>query len=187
MTHSQHAITSPRGPALLIRPPRLRTYLFLFTAALTLPLVALAIVAFRELANLEEDAVEERVAQVARALAANVDRELSRAMVTLETLATSPALDRNDLAAFHDQARRAITPDQAGILLIDRTLKQLLNTRAPFGTDLPPTSDPETADRVFATAERQVSDVFHGVVSKQHVSNIEVPVCTCWSSSGRTV
>ena len=176
MAHPPHAITSRRGPTLLIRPPRLRTYLFLFTAALTLPLVALAIVAFRELAELEEDAVEERVAQVARALAANVDRELSRAMVTLETLATSPALERNDLAAFHDQARRAITPDQAGILLIDRTLKQVLNTRAPFGTDLPPTSDPETANRVFATAERQVSDVFHGVVSKQHVINIEVPV-----------
>ncbi len=120
--------------------------------------------------------MEERVAQVARALAANVDRELNRAMVTLETLATSPALERNDLAAFHDQAQRAITPDQAGILLIDRTLKQLLNTRAPFGTDLPPTSDPETANRVFATGERQVSDVFHGVVSKQHVINIEVPV-----------
>lgn len=141
-----------------------------------MPLAALAIVAFRELADLDGDATEERVSQVVRALTANVDRELSRAMVTLEILATSPALEKDDLAAFHDQARRAINPEQAGILLIDRTLKQLLNTRAPFGTDLPPTSDPETANRVFASGERQVSDVFLGVVSKHHVINIEVPV-----------
>jgi two-component sensor histidine kinase len=136
----------------------------------------LTIFAFREIADLDEDAVEERIAQVARSLASNVDREISRAMVTLETLATSLALEKNDLATFHDQARRAISPEQAGILLVDRTLKQLVNTRAPFGTDLPPTSDPETANRVFATAERQVSDAFLGVVSKQHVINIEVPV-----------
>ncbi len=144
--------------------------------ALTLPLAALAIFAFRELGELDEDAVEERIAQVARSLAANVDRELSRAMVTLETLATSLALEKDDLAAFHAQARRAISPDQAGILLVDRTLKQILNSRAPFGTDLPPTSDPETANRVFATGERQVSDAFLGVVSKTHVINLEVPV-----------
>ena len=164
------------GDALPIRPLVLRTYLILFAVALTLPLAALAIFAFRELADLDEDAIEERVAQVARSIASSVDRELSRAMVTLETLATSAALEKGDLAAFHDQARRAISPDEAGILLVDRTLKQLLNTRAPFGTDLPLTSDPETANQVFATGQRQVSDIFRGVVSKQHVINIEVPV-----------
>ena len=163
-------------PALSPRPLSLRTYLILFAVALTLPLAALTIFAFRELADLDEDAVEERVLQVARSMAANVDRELSRSMVILETLATSRALANDDLAGFHDQARRAISPAQAGILLIDRTLKQLLNTRAPFGTDLPPTSDPETANRAFATGEPQVSDTFIGVISKQHVINVEVPV-----------
>lgn len=164
------------GAPLPIRPLALRTYLILFAVALALPLTALAIFAFRELADRDEDAVEERVVQLVRSLAANVDRELSRAMTTLETLATSPALETGDLAAFHDQARRAISPEQAGVLLVDRSLKQLLNTRAPFGTDLPPTSDPETANRVFSTGERQVSDAFMGVVSKQYVINIEVPV-----------
>lgn len=166
----------PKVLVLKLPPQRLRTYLILFAVALTLPLMALALFALRELADIEQEAVEERVVQVAQALAANVDRELSRAMVTLDTLATSRALEEGDLARFHDQTQRAIDPQQAGILLIDRTLKQLINSRAPFGTDLPPTSDPETANRVFATAERQVSDVFVGVISKQHVINIEVPV-----------
>jgi two-component sensor histidine kinase len=148
----------------------------LFAVALTLPLAALSIFAFRELVDLEEDALEERVLQVARAIASTVDRELSRALVTLETLATSPALESGDLAAFHEQARRAIGPNEAGVLLVDRSLKQLLNTRATFGTDLPLTSDPETAKKVFATGERQVSDAFLGVVSKRYVVNVEVPV-----------
>ena len=41
---------------------------------------------------------------------------------------------------------------------------------------LPPTSDPETARRVFETKQRQVSDVFVGVVSRRPVINVEVPV-----------
>ena len=97
-------------------------------------------------------------------------------MVSLETLATSPLLAQGDYAAFHEQAARAINPDRAGIILVDASMQQLLNTRAPFGPALPPTSDPETARRVFATKQRQVSDVFVGVVSRRPVINVEVPV-----------
>ncbi len=159
-----------------VPPQRIRTLLSLFAFALTLPLVALAAFAFRELALREEESVEDRVAQVAQLLAGDVDRELSRALVTLDTLATSPALEDDDLATFHDRARRVYSPDLAAILLIDTSMAQLLNTRAEFGTPLPPTSDPETAKRVIATKQRQVSDLFHGVVSKQYVINIEIPI-----------
>jgi two-component sensor histidine kinase len=41
---------------------------------------------------------------------------------------------------------------------------------------LPRTSDPETAQRVFDTKQRQVSNLFVGVVSRQPVINVEVPV-----------
>lgn len=157
-------------------PQRIRTFLGLFAFALTLPLVALAVYAFREMATLEEEAVEQRVAQVAQILAGDVDREIARAMVTLETLATSPSLEDDDLATFHDRARRAISTEVAGVLLIDSSMRQLLNTRTSFGAPLPPTSDPETANRVLATKKRQVSDLFHGVVSKTYVINIEVPI-----------
>jgi two-component sensor histidine kinase len=85
-------------------------------------------------------------------------------------------LAQDNYEAFHDQARRAISPDRAGILLVDLSMQQLVNTRAPFGTTLPPTSDPDTARRVFATKELQVSNVFMGVVSRRAVVNIEVPV-----------
>jgi two-component sensor histidine kinase len=159
-----------------IQPQRIRTFLILFALALTLPLVALAGFALNRMASLEEAEIERRVLQVAQDLAGDIDRELDRAMVTLETLATSNALARGDFASFHGQASRAVPPDRAGILLVDRTYQQLLNTRAPFESQLPKTSDIETARRVFETRQRQVSDLFMGVISRQPVINVEVPV-----------
>ena len=41
---------------------------------------------------------------------------------------------------------------------------------------MPKTADIPTAQRVFETKERQISDLFVGYVSGQHVINVEVPV-----------
>jgi two-component sensor histidine kinase len=159
-----------------VPPQRLRTFLILFALALTLPLLGLAIFALNRMASLEQAEIERRVLQIAEDLADDIDRELDRAVVTLETLATSTALARRDFAAFHEQAGRALRRDKAGILLIDRAYQQVLNTRAPFGQPLPKTADIPTAQRVFETKERQISDLFVGYVSGQHVINVEVPV-----------
>jgi hypothetical protein len=118
-------------------PQRIRTFLAWFALALTLPLIGLAVVAFNQLASLDEEETERRVLQVAQSLVDDIDRELDRATTTLETLATSAALAKDDLAAFHEQASRALMRDKAGILLIDRSFQQLLNTRAAYGTALP--------------------------------------------------
>jgi two-component sensor histidine kinase len=85
-------------------------------------------------------------------------------------------LVQRDFSAFHAQASRALTRDKAAILLVDRTFQQHLNTRADFGSSLPKTSDIETAQKVFDTKKRQVSDLFMGVVSRQPVINVEVPI-----------
>ncbi len=157
-------------------PQRIRTFLVLFALALTLPLVALAVFALNQMANLEEREIERRVLQVAQDLAGDVDRELESATVTLETLVTSRALAERDFAGFHEQASRAVRRERAGILLVDNTFQQLLNTRVAFGTKLPRTTDTETAQRVFDTKQRQISGLFMGQVSRQPVINVEVPV-----------
>jgi len=158
-----------------VPPQRIRTFLILFALALTLPLLALAVFALNRMAGVEEAEIERRVLQVAESLAGDVDRELDRITVTLETLATSASLGRGDLAAFHQQATRALRRDRAGILLIDRDYQQLLNTRVPYGSALPATSDPETVQRVFETRQRQISNLFMGVVSREPVVNVAVP------------
>ena len=159
-----------------VPPQRIRTFLVLFALALTLPLIGLAVLAFNQLAGLEEEETERRVLQVAQSLVDDVDRELDRATITLETLATSVSLANNDLAAFHEQASRALMRDKAGILLVDRSFQQLLNTRAAYGTTLPRTVDPATVQRVFDTKQPHVSDLIVGIISGRPLINVEVPI-----------
>jgi two-component sensor histidine kinase len=159
-----------------VPPQRIRTFLSLFALALTLPLLAIAVFALNRMAGLEEREIEGRALQVAQDLSGDIDRELDRASITLETLATSAALARGDLAGFHEQASHALRRDMAGILLVDHTDQQLINTRVPFGSALPKTADPQTAQRVFDSKQRQVSDLLIGSVLRQPVINVEVPV-----------
>ena len=159
-----------------IPPQRIRTFLVLFALALTIPLIGLAIFAMNRMAALEQAEIERRVIQVAEDLADDIDRELDRATVTLETLAVSPSLDRGDFQAFHAQAVRALKRTKAAIVLIDHTYQQLVDTLKEYGAPLPATADPETAQRVFDTKQRQVSNLFKGSVSGRPVFNVEVPV-----------
>src|SRR5262249_22999874 len=143
----------PAGPRGLrfVRPRGLRTYLALFAAALTVPLLALAAVSFNRMSYLERAQLERRVEQVAEDLARLIDRDLDRPTPTLEPLATSRPLAAGDLADFHAQARLALQPDNIAIFLLDRNLNQVLNTHVPFGTHLSAPDDLVTPRRVLET------------------------------------
>jgi PAS domain S-box-containing protein len=162
--------------AFMSRPRPLRVYLILFALGLAIPLLLLSAYFLSRMANLERDRIERRVLQVAEALTWDIDRELDRAIVTLETLSTSEALAKADFGTFHSQAIRALRRTNSGILLLDLSLQQLLNTRVPFGTPLPKTAGPEVARKVIETQQPQISDLFVGAVSKVPVLNVEIPV-----------
>jgi two-component sensor histidine kinase len=155
---------------------RIRTFLALFAFALTVPLLLVSVVAFNQMARLQQAETEQRVSQAAHALAARIDAELDRATVVLETLATSPALKQGDLRAFHNQSVLALKRSKAAIVLIDRDFQQLVDTLKDYGSSLPKTGDPETAKRVFESKRRQVSNLFRGSISGRPVINVEVPV-----------
>lgn len=161
-------------------PPRtswsLRVYLAMFAASVAVPLLALTAYFLEQVANSEQARVEQQVLQSSLTLASAVDREIDRAVVILETLATSASLAGGDYAAFHAQARRATRGTTAAILVVDKSHQQLANTLVEFGTPLPVTSDSETAARVFSTGQPHTSDLFYGVVSRRPAVNVHVPV-----------
>ena len=159
-----------------VRPQRIRTYLVLFALAITIPLLGLAVFALNRMAAVESAQIERWVVQTAQDLASDVDRELDRAFVTLETLATSSDLQRGDLRAFHAQALLALRGTKAAIVLIDRSYQQLVDTLKEYGAALPKTGDPQTAQRVIDTKQRQVSNLFRGSISGRPVFNVEVPI-----------
>ena len=175
---SRKGIARVFGPGALsaFRAPwSLRAYLAMFAASVAVPLLALTAYFVEQAAQSEQARVEHQVLQASQVLVSAIDREVERAVVVLETLATSAALVRGDFAAFHAQARRATRRTTAAILVIDKSHQQVANTWVEFGAHLPLTSDSETAARVFATGQPQVSDLFYGVVSKRPAINVHVP------------
>src|SRR3569623_1556884 len=164
------------SPNLAVRPQRIRTYLVLFALALVLPLLLVAFIGLNRMAEIEQSQIERRVMQIAQNLRFVVDRELDRALVTLETLATSSELRTGDMSAFHRQAVLALKPTKAAIVLIDTSYRQLVDTLKDYGAALPPTSDPATAQRVVDTGKPQISNLFRGSVNGLPVFNVEVPV-----------
>jgi two-component sensor histidine kinase len=165
-----------RLDVLFVRPHGLRTYLALFAAALTLPLLALAALSLNRMAALERAQLERRVQQVAQDLARLIERDLDRPTTMLETLATSQPLASGDFGAFRAQAALAMQPDNIAIFLFDRNLKQLVNTQALLGASLDTASDVATAQRVLETREPQVSGLVTDVHSKLPVVTVQVPV-----------
>jgi hypothetical protein len=115
------------------------------------------------MASLERAQLERRIHQVSEDLARAIDRELDRSVTSLETLATSRSLLRGDLAGFHAQATQALRRTKSAIILLEPDLRPLLNTRVPYGQQLPPIADRETAQRVAATKKaRQRSLIVAG-------------------------
>lgn len=155
----------------------LKVHLLLFGLALILPLMTLAGYFLIKINNANRAELEQRMVQVAAGLTADIEREIHRRVTILQTLATSPALERGDFRAFHSYASAVLREDKAGIFLIDpASFQQLLNTYVPFGTELPTYGSPETAQRALETKRWQVSNFFIGRVSKKPALDIALPV-----------
>jgi two-component sensor histidine kinase/PAS domain-containing protein len=118
----------------------------------------------------------QRLVERAESLSANIDRDIS-ALITLgRAMSSSPSLAAGDLAGFHREAKLAVRQTELNIILVDRTMQQLVNTRVEFGMALPKTSAPEFALAAIQANAPTVSGIFIGRVSKTQVFNVNVPV-----------
>lgn len=112
----------------------------------------------------------------ARALNAVVDQKLAGHVSALQALAGSTELQRGDLQRFAEQAARLVERlDANNVVLVDRQLRQVVNTLRPYGSPLP--ASPNTAWRkVFDTGEPVVTDLFFGPVAMRPLMAVGVPV-----------
>jgi PAS domain S-box-containing protein len=137
--------------------------------------------------------VRENLANEARTLSASVDREIIGEMERSRALASSPSLRNGDFAEFRRQADASLglrhtlpqphlkeavaaDPKEGAIVLIDRNMQQLFNTRAPMGTPLPTAGVPNATARAFATGTPQVSGLFMAPFLNRLLVTIIVPV-----------
>ena len=124
----------------------LRIYLLILVLGALLPGALLTgVLVWRAYVN-NRAVIERRLLDSARVDASALDREFSRSISILQALATSPALERDDFAAFHDEARRvqATQPGWYSIVLLATDGRQLVSSRWPWGTALLQVHEPDS-------------------------------------------
>ncbi len=117
-----------------------------------------------------------RMIERADSLSANVDREI-RGMISLaDALANSPYLQEVNLGEFHRYAALSRPSPTTHMILVDRSLQQLSNTRVPFGTELPKITASDAVSQALGSNRPVISNVVVGRVSNRKVFNVNVPV-----------
>ena len=152
-----------------------RTYLVLFAAAISLPLILLLGVLLFRAAHLERGQLENRMLQVNFNLADDLDREIDRRLSMLQTLSTSPSLAREDWQSFHAEATAA-TQDYGYIVLVHNDGRQIVNTFVPYGSEPPLDGNPESVRKAVELKRVVISNVFTSLVTHKPVFNIRKPL-----------
>ncbi len=149
-------------------------HLAAFALVVALPVTVLAGMLLWHSVNVARTQTEARLMQLAAALSQDIERDVERHVLVLNTLSSSASF-ADDWAAFHARARRALQGD-GYIVVVDKELNQLVNTYVPYGRQPARTGDIATAERVMASKRWEVSDVFASLVTGGPVINVDMPV-----------
>jgi PAS domain S-box-containing protein len=151
--------------------------LIVLACAILAPLLLLSVYAGFRITDAQFEQARKDLAKEAHALSAAVDHEINGDIERLQALATSPSLRRGDFAEFQRQAEAPLASGHSGnIMLIDRDMRQLVNTWVPFGTAMPKAIVRAPVERALATGKPQVTGLFLGPFSRQLLFSIIVPV-----------
>jgi PAS domain S-box-containing protein len=151
--------------------------LTVLACAIIAPLLLLAVYTGFRITDAQLDQAHKDLKNEAHTLSAEVDHEINSDIERLQALATSPSLRRGHFAEFQRQAEAPLASGQNGnIMLLDRDMRQLINTWVPFGTPMPKAIVREPAERALATGEPQVTGLLMGPMSHQLLFSIIVPV-----------
>ena len=114
----------------------IRTRLLLLVFAVWLPAMAGFGVLARSTYLHETQAATQHIRDLARAISLVVDSELDKRAAIAHTLGAARSLREGELERFYEHAKRATEGTGNTVLVVDAT-RQVLNTRKPFGQDLP--------------------------------------------------
>jgi PAS domain S-box-containing protein len=156
----------------------LRSHLVIFGLAIVVPVLLYSAFVLHRYAQSVHASNERRALETARALNADIDREITAIITTLETLATSRSLLYEDYADFYAQAKEALRSRSWNVVLIGAHNQQLVNTRVPWGTPLPVSTatEPDLLRVARETQQPYISDLFRGTVAKRPIFSVSVPV-----------
>ena len=173
---------APRGNARSrwLRNLSLRSRLLMLVIASVVPLVCMGVVREYLDYRADRDRVYEQLLAIARGMAMSVERDLQLRVSALETLAMSPALQLDDLAAFDKQAEAFLARQPPGTMmgLADPGLMRVRAYGLPPGTDKPVRRRESFAagSQVFDTGRPIVTDMHLGRITGLQGFSVDVPV-----------
>lgn len=150
--------------------------LFLFGASLIVPSLGFTAFLLERNWRAQENDIERRLEQVAADLGHDIDRDLTLLLANLATLAVSPDVAAADWGAVHGKATGSLKPLGIELLYRDRTGRQLMNTRVPWGTALPHSVQAEIDAAVRESLKPHISDIIIGNVAARPVITLTAPV-----------
>ena len=158
----------------------IRSRLSALTFATLLPIAIFGAVGSYMLVQRERDSFERGALDRVRALMTAIDAEFRASITPLETLAHSPALDRDDLAAFRAEAERALQArrgDWSNVLVSNaETADRLIDLLVPPGAPLPKSRDPASVLGSAKSGKPTISTVVDGPILDRPVFAVRVPV-----------
>jgi two-component sensor histidine kinase len=150
----------------------------LLVTGMVLPLTVFAVVLVYYNYEADRRTAYDRILQIARGVATNVDAEFRSAIASLEVLSLSEALQRDDFVAFRRQAEHFIKAHfpQSNVVVSDPNGQQLLNTAVSADTPLPKYVRKDALLRVFEKGDPQISGLLFGPVLRRNIVVVDVPV-----------
>ncbi|OLP59093.1 histidine kinase [Xaviernesmea oryzae] len=159
---------------------RVRRPLAAYLAALLMVAIIPSFVFSLVILKRSTDNQDEVVSQLLRASTGSVtrvvEREIDTMLTTLKVLAALHRPGDKDFRAFYDRSLSALAGTSTNLLVIERSYRQLFNTRVPYGAPLPPVADPKSVDQAFRSGTTVVSDVFFGRTAGRWVFNVYLPL-----------
>lgn len=160
----------------------LSTYLTRLIWGSILPLMAFAAwLAYAHVSAIQAE-TDQEAGYIARNFATAIDHHLNARIGALKVMAASPLADDSSLWPLYyqvSQGYRANFGSHVIFAAADEPRRMIFNTRAPFGTLLPPlpTARGSTAaPRAVSTGQAAVGDIFVGPVAQEKLIAVAVPL-----------
>jgi two-component sensor histidine kinase len=136
---------------------------------------------FAGLLLLQSDTISQRqlttrANQSVNLIADRLDREFRSLSINLALLASSGWLEKEEYARLHARATEALAGTDTFLLAIDGSNNQILNTRLPWGSPLPPIASAAAVMEAIERGEPTASNVYIGNVAKQPVFSVTMPI-----------
>jgi signal transduction histidine kinase/ActR/RegA family two-component response regulator len=156
----------------------IRSHLMLLAIGAVLPVLAFAIVVSIVLVEQDRSTFERAATERARAIMSAVDAELRGSITTIEAVSASPALQANDLSAFHAEALRVLAtqPTWLDVTLARPSGQKVVDARNPANEPGERVLDPASAARAARTSGHVVGNVDQYDVRSPPGIPIRVPV-----------